>query len=191
MIIRRPLTFVLTLVLLFTATATSFPSSTFAAPTLQPSARLVKTIAMNIDCARVPNTPEAHKALKKYHLCGYTDGGIQPANVVPGSCGNVSLFLFDDRNGVAQWKFEVSSTIGTIVSVNYNGSWRNNTTGRSAPVNRSYLTFTSDSVDTFPLSTGAGSVIGSIPLGAAQDTTIWGGVCTNTNGAPWDLRTIT
>ncbi|MBF6605703.1 MAG: hypothetical protein IVW53_09010 [Chloroflexi bacterium] len=137
------------------------------------------TVALELDCSSVPNTPDARKALKDNGLCGFSKkgGGITPYTTVSGTCGTLSLLLFDAGGGWMQWKAEITSSLGPFVFASYGGSW-NNWWGGFGPVGRSYGPgLTSDWLDIFGILTAPGYVTGQINW--AQDTLWWGGTCRN------------
>lgn len=135
------------------------------------------TVGMNVDCLRVPNTAQAHAVLAAHDLCGYgkTRGSVSPDNSISGNCGTLSLYVFDSGNGVMQWKGEVTSSLGPMISISYSGSWANLDLQQSDTVNRGYSGFTSDWNDIFSITTGPGQVFGRID--GASDTLWFGGSC--------------
>ena len=113
--------------------------------------------------------------LKAYGLCGESKGGgIAPYVSISSNCGTLSLNLFNSGGGWMQWKAEVASSLGPFVAAGYTGSWDNLSAGQG-PVNRSFFGLTSDWLDTFPIQTAAGKVVGQINY--AWDRLWWGGLC--------------
>ena len=170
----------------FLAAATS---PALAATTTAPLAKY--TAPLDLNCATVPDTKEAREALKKYNLCGYgeDDGEVTPNTTVGGSCGTLSLYIYNSGGGYLQWKAEVTSSLGKMVAVRYSGYWEKLDVGPYGPINRdSGYIFTSDWLDIFPIYTGAGTIHGQIDY--ASSSLVWGGVCEG-QGVVYDYQEVT
>lgn len=149
------------------------------AKTSPTSTSVTITVALELDCSSVPNTPDARKVLRDNGLCGYSKGGggITSNVTIIGNCGTLSLNLFNSGGGWMQWKAEMTSSLGPFVAAGYTGSW-DNFNGGQGPVDRTFVGLTSDWLDIFGINTGAGHVVGQINY--AWDRLWWGGLCTNT-----------
>lgn len=135
------------------------------------------SVALQLDCSTIPNTPEAQRIVKAFQLCGQSaGGGVTTQTTVIGNCGSLSLNLFNSGGGWMQWKGEMTSSLGPFVAAGYSGSW-DNFNGGSGGVSRSFVGLTSDWLDVFPIYTGAGKVTGQINY--AWDRLWWGGLCTS------------
>lgn len=177
--------FVLTFVLIITSfLAPQFGGSALANESKTVNSIQTVTIPLTADCSNVPNTPQAKRELAKYNLCGYGHnkaGGVTPQGTVYGSCGSLSINVFNSNSGNMLWKAEMNSTVGWMAFASYAGDWQNGTTRSSGTVARSTGPNTGNWTDTFNIYTGAGYVAAKIST--AQFTTLYGLVCYN-NGIP-------
>lgn len=150
-------------------------------------------VALTFECSEVPDTPEARGQLARYKLCGFggqgNDGGEigLASHVVTGSCGSLTLDLFDSGGGVMQWQIIITSSLGPMINAVYGGFWNNFTGGEGFVFRDSGIIFTSEWQSNVPVFTAPGVV--AAEAGEAESTLWWGLIC-SAAGVPFNVVII-